>query len=104
MTIQKDAGELLAYAYNKYNEGNGINNTEFEEESKWEKQRIRNALTYLRDKGLVKATFFLGGNFYIERLYPTGIDIIENQEIFKDTFGFTINLGVLQFSWQKREE
>lgn len=102
MGIQTDAGELLLYTYKKHIEGDMVIGEKFKQESGWEANRIRNAINYLKDKGLIKANFFIGGNFIIDRPYPIGIDIIENQETFKGVFGFTVNLGVIQFSWQNK--
>ena len=71
----------------------------FKKESKWDEVRIKNAVEYLKDKGLVHINQFLGGGFIIFKIYPDGIDIIEDKHKFKNTFGFEINLGLIKFSW-----
>jgi hypothetical protein len=40
----------------------------------------------------------------VMRLFPEGINIVENQPIFESQFGFEINLGLLKFSWSKTEK
>ena len=105
MGIQNDAGELLVYIYKKYTEEEylGINDSKLIEETKWDKPRIRRAINYLKERILIRATFFLGGGFFVDKLYPDGIDIIEDKDKFKGTFGFTINLGLISFSWSDKK-
>jgi len=102
MGIQKDAGELLLFAYKRYCEkGEMVSKEKFIEESGWDEIRTHNAFNYLLDKGLIKARQYLGGGFLIERIYPEGIDIIEHEDKFKSNFGFGINLGLINFSWSR---
>lgn len=104
MGIRNDAGELLFYAYTRYQKGEQVSHTDLKAESGWDDSRLRNALKYLQEKGLVKATLFLGGNFFIDKVLPEGIDIVENEPEFKDTFGVSLNLGILQFSWKTEKK
>ncbi len=107
MGIQQDAGELLAFIYRKYAEGcTSIGPIEVIQETQWHPGRINRAIAYLKDCGLLKIQPFLGNtngvdNFYIHGLTPAGINIIENEPEFTKTFGFKINLGLVEFSWQK---
>ena len=103
MGIQEDAGELLVYVYREYQKGEMVNSQNFEESSGWDKIRTRNAMTYLRDKELVKGNFYLGGNWLIQRPNPEGVDVIENQSKFVQKFGFELNLGLFKFSWETIE-
>lgn len=104
MGIREDAGELLLFAYKRYSEGEDLTEfQEFQKESGWDDIRIRNAFKYLQDRMLIKGSQYIGGGFVIERILPDGIDIIENQNNFKEIFGFKVNLGVISFSWNKEE-
>jgi hypothetical protein len=109
MGIQKDAGELLALLYKDKIEGKGVKqNNEIKEETGWEELRINNALEYLVGKNLIegKPIKTMGSNLAIfvhnKGMTSHGIDIIEDQEKFKGTFGFGINLGLINFSWKNK--
>lgn len=110
MTIQNDAGELLALFYellvNK-NE-NMINTTKILEITKWEGKRLDHAYNYLNDMGILKSYGAMGNIngaqiFMVARILPEGINIIENPPKFKETFGYTINLGIMTFSWSTEQ-
>ncbi len=101
MGIQKDSGELLIFAYKNYKKtGDYIYEEDFIKESGWDPIRAHNAMNYLRDTGMLKVE----AGFAIQRVYPEGIDIIENKEKFKHTFGFAINLGIFKFSWERKKK
>lgn len=89
MGIKQDAGKLLIYIYKKYQEGRGVSSQEIVNDSNWDNIRTRNAVKYLKDRVYIKVIFFLGGNFFVEELYPEAIDIVENNEKFLDSFGFS---------------
>ncbi len=103
MGIQKDAGEILLFIYQKYIEKHSITLANIEilnKETGWEKVRIKNAVQYLGHRKLVDISHFAGGgDFNIYGVYPNGVDIIENKQKFKNTFGFGINFGLINFSW-----
>jgi len=103
MSIQKDAGELLLYSYKLYEKGEMTISEDVLNKNNWEMIRLRNAVQYLQDKGLIKVISLVGGHFIIEKLFPVAIDIIENQPSFKHQFGFTVNLALIQFSWEVTE-
>ena len=109
MGIQKDAGELLEYVYERSTKGeNWITPDDLRAETRWEAHRINNARTYLSDHDLIKIEKQSGNfegvdNYIITGLTPKGIDIIENEEKIKTTFGFEIGPPGLKFSW-KREK
>ena len=111
MGIQKDAGELLLYIYGKKISGKETPHpSEFIKETSWEKERILNALQYLHGKGLIdgkviKSTGSTKPQFVlIKDISPSGIDVIENEAEFKKTFNFTVNLGLLSYSWGASEK
>ncbi len=111
MGVQKDAGELLAFIYKELVEDEnsaiygGISSSTIEKETTWNKHRIDLAFNYLNDFGVFKANEYVGGNFVIVRLYPKGINIIENQPEFKRNFGFSIGIpSLFQFSWGATEQ
>jgi len=87
MGIQKDAGELLFYAYQKYGEGKLVSSEELQKDKKWEDVKMKNAFNYLKDRGLIEGIFFMGGNFLIRKIYPAGIDLAEDKDKFKEVFG-----------------
>ena len=103
--IQRDAGEVLAYIYNRYT----ANEKDFPMpdfkiigEIKWDTGRIKRTVDYLDGKKLIEVIRTLDG-FMIEKPTPGGIDTIENKDKFKSTFGFEINLGLFKFSWSKEK-
>ena len=103
MGIQSDAGELLLFSYKMYLEGLRFGISDFYRESKWQDIRMKNAAQYLDDKKLVDFTFTIDGGFIFMRIYPDGIDIVENESKFEDTFGFKVKLGVFEFSWNRKK-
>ena len=110
MGIQKDAGELLLFVYDELvNKGkSSVGTQDVLNTTKWDGKRINLAYNYLNDIG----TFKSGGNvgkingaqiFFVMRLLPEGINIVENKPEFKQNFGFDVNLGLLKFSWGVQE-
>lgn len=85
MGIQKDAGELLEYIYERYTKGeNIIKPDDLIEETRWDAHRINNARTYLSDRDLIKIAKQSGNvegvaNYIITGLTQSGIDMIENE-------------------------
>lgn len=111
MGVQKDSGELLLFFYDALvNKGKDqIGTQEVIDETKWESKRINNAYNYLRDLGVLKEELFLGNtkgvlNFIVLRLFPQGVNIVENQPEFRRNFGFEVNLGLLKFNWGATEK
>lgn len=112
MGIQKDAGELLVYIYDRLVEKNksSVNGEEVLKETKWEANRINRAFDYLKDLNLFQVSQGIGNfegvyNFFIMRLYPGGINIVENEPEFKKNFGFEVGIpGVFKFSWGASEQ
>lgn len=109
MGIQKDAGEILALLYKDKIEGRGVKQgNEIQKETEWEEIRINNALEYLVGKGLIegKSIKTMGSSLAVfvhnKGMTSYGIDIIEDQEKFKGTFGFGFNLGIFNFSWKSK--
>ncbi len=106
MGIQKDAGEILLFIYEKYLQDETVRPEKLLSETNWDGKRIDRAIKYLKDIGAVDIILSLGNfkgiqNFIIQGLTPIGINIIENQKEFKQTFGFEVNLGLIKFSWSK---
>ena len=111
MKIQKDAGELLLFFYKTFanNDKDIISTQCVLDETGWDGNRINLTYNYLNDSGMLKSTPQAGNIqgaqiFLVERLYPPGINIVENQSEFKKTFGFEVNLGLLKFSWGLTEK
>ncbi|MBI2575086.1 hypothetical protein HYV82_04330 [Candidatus Woesearchaeota archaeon] len=109
MTIKGDAGEILLFIYDCYvNDRDSVNPEKLLETTKWEGNRIDRAIKYLKDIGAIDI-ITLGNvngvqNFILKGLTPLGINIVENQPEFKRNFGFTVNLGVISFSWGASEK
>ena len=77
--------------------------------TKWDGKRINLVYNYLNDLGILKSHEAIGNIngaqiFFVTRILPEGINIIENQPEFKCTFGFEVNLGSLKFSWSIQEK
>jgi len=111
MGVQKDAGELLLFFYDELvnNNKSSVGTQEVIDITKWESNRINLAYNYLNDMGVLKGGGGIGNIqgvqiFYIMRLHPEGINIVENQPQFKRNFGFEVNLGLLKFSWGASEK
>ena len=111
MGVQKDAGELLLFFYDELvnKNKNQVGTKDVLDSTKWDGNKVNHAYNYLNDMGLLNGSGGLGNingaqNFFIMRLYPEGINIIENQPEFKRNFGFEVNLGLLKFSWGASEK
>jgi hypothetical protein len=111
MTIKEDSGKLLATLYKWKQEGREMSNSKNEllEETHWNQNRLYNAIQYLVNKGFVEGDVIKGlgstkvQDVTIDDLTPSDIDIVEQQSEFKQTFGFTVNLGLIQFNWGAQE-
>ncbi|MBT3582632.1 hypothetical protein HN924_02210 [Candidatus Woesearchaeota archaeon] len=111
MGVQKDAGELLLFFYDMLvNKGEStVGTQEVLTETNWDGKRINFAYNYLNDLGILKSGGGCGNIksaqiFFVMRLLPNGINIIENQPEFKRNFGFEVNLGLIKFSWGLSEK
>lgn len=100
----KDAGEILIFAYKNYTDDEETSIEEIIEETNWEEKRIKRALDYLEELYTINPRKALGGYYCITKLHPTGIQMIEDVEKFKTTFGFEVNLGLFKFSVAKSEK
>ena len=110
MGIQKDAGEILLFMYDKYvNDDEKVNAEILLETTKWEGNRIDRAIKYLKDIGAIDIILTLGNvkgiqHFILKKITPLGINTVENQPEFKRNFNFTVNLGFIQYSWGASEK
>ena len=106
MGIREDAGEILGFVYNKYISENfgGVNSENLISETDWDKDRVKRTVDYLDQKDLIKVIKYLGGNFWIQTIKPEGVDIVEHQDEFKNTFGIGLNLGLISFSWNREKK
>jgi hypothetical protein len=110
MTIQKDAGEILLFIYEKYTGGvEYLDAKQIVDTTKWDAGRINRAIHYLNDLGSLKMNFYMGNtngvhNFGIMGLTPEGIQTVESKDHFKRNFGFTVNLGLFSYSWGASEK
>ena len=102
MGIQKDAGEILLFMYDKYiNDDEKVNAEVLLDTTKWEGNRIDRAIKYLKDIGAIDIILTLGNvkgvqHFILKKITPLGINIVENQLEFKRNFGFEVNLGIIK--------
>ena len=118
MTIKEDSGNLLLYAYKCKIEGNEISHPDLlSNETGWKNNvRINNAVQYLMEKEYVKGTLIRDlpstkeqeqrttiKHAVINDITHLGIDIVEDQKEFKNNFGITVNLGLIQINWGKQE-
>src|SRR3990170_8508858 len=109
MGVQKDAGELLLFFYDELiKHGKTLVKTpDVLEATKWDKNRIIAAYTYLKQLSLLKSFLSrkegedldITKNFYVRGLFPKAVNIVENEVNFEKTFGFKANLASLKFSW-----
>lgn len=109
MTIKEDAGEILLFIYQCYIKDESVDESKLLQTTKWEGNRIDRAIKYLKDIGAIDIILLLGNvngvqNFILKGLTPLGINVIENQPEFKRNFNFTVNLGVISYSWGASEK
>ncbi|MFH0874817.1 MAG: hypothetical protein V1859_02680 [archaeon] len=118
MGIQKDAGEILIFLYQKYvsdqlmeESGELFRLDKIYNEIPWDKSRIDRAVFYLMDECLIKYEATFGEKEYshlplycIYRVSPEGIRVIEENKTFKRMFGFDVNLGIIKLSWMSEEK
>lgn len=111
MVVQKDAGELLLFFYDELvnKDKSSVGTQDVIDTTKWDGKRINLAYNYLNDIGVLKSDGCLGNIdgariFFVMRLLPEGINIVENQPDFKRNFGFEVNLGLIKFSWGIQEK
>lgn len=110
MTIRIDSGNLLLYIYKcKIEDKEILNPDQLLKETGWNNVRLNNAAQYLIESEFVKGHVSKGlgstkvtGTFIFD-ITPSGINIVEKQPEFKQNFGFTVNLGVLQINWGMSE-
>ncbi len=110
MGIQKDAGELLTFIYEKKRVGAEMPQTnDLMQTTKWDKNRVVFALQYLIEKELIhgKVIRTVGSTLpviaAIVDITSNGIDVMEDVDKFKKNFNFTVNLGFVQYSWGAQE-
>lgn len=111
MTIKEDSGKLLATLYKWKQEGREMSNSKNEllEETHWNKNRLYNAIQYLINSEFVEGHVIKGlgstnvQDVIINDITSSGVDKVEHQSEFKKTFGFTVNLGLIQFNWGAQE-
>lgn len=110
MTIKKDSGNLLLYAYKCKIEGSEmLNSNKLLNETGWDDNRLNNAIQYLIRKNFVDGDAIkVVGSTKVQKAFiyditPWGIDIIEDEPEFTQNFGFTVNLGLIQINWGVQE-
>ncbi len=98
------------YVYKCKIEGNEmLNSNQLLIETGWNEDRLNNAIQYLVESVFVKGNILKGvGSTKVQAaiisdITPSGINIVEKQPEFKQNFGFTVNLGVLQINWGMQE-
>lgn len=110
MGIQKDAGELLVFVYNKKIAGERTPqiNTLIETTG-WERNRAENAVEYLIEENLVAGDIkkMINGSrrFSIRGVISGATKLIEeDKKKFKRTFTFEVGIpGLFKFSWGATE-
>ena len=109
MTIRDDSGNLLLFVYKCKIEGNEIlERKQLLIETGWKEYRLNNAIQYLIQSKLIDGIIqpLASSSKVIANIIdinPSGINIVEKQPEFKQNFGFTVNLGVLQINWEVQE-
>ncbi|TAL47168.1 hypothetical protein EPN87_03655 [archaeon] len=112
MTIQQDAGEIMAYIYNKYVSHIDpvfiLLPEEIEKVTGWSKDRITRALRYLRQENLITSHTENDIMVVPSGVTPDGVRTIENESKSKSIFGFSFKINPLTgniefgFSWEKK--
>ena len=97
MSIQQDSGTLLVLLYDEKVRGRYPEYGHMSEKTKWPQHRLTLAISYLGDKGLIKAHTMAGlpwpnPAIVTYDVTPQGIDIVENKKDFKRTFGISVGL------------
>jgi len=121
MTIKEDSGNVLLYVYKNKIEGNEMPHPDLLlNETGWKNIiRLNNAVQYLMEKEFVNGTLIRDLPSKEEKLLtikPTnikyavindithlGIDIVEDKPEFKNHFGISVNLGLIQINWGRQE-
>ena len=110
MAIRIDSRNLLLYIYKrKIEDEEMLDPNQLLEETGWNKVRLNNAVQYLIESGFItgKVLKTLGStkveSTLILDITPSGINIIEEELKFKQNFGFTVNLGLIQIKWGVQE-
>lgn len=110
MTLKEDSGKLLLYIYKCRIQGNEmLNSSHLLNETGWDKNRLNSALQYLVERGYINGHVIKGlgstkvQDVIINDITSDGTDIIEDQPEFKQNFGFTVNLGLIQINWGVQE-
>ena len=110
MTIRNDSGNVLLYIYKCKIDGNEISNSdELLTETGWNDIRLNNAIQYLIESEFVSGDVIKSLNStkvqlaFITDITPLGVNIIEDESKFKQNFGFTVNLGLIQVHWGTQE-
>jgi len=112
MTISEDSGNLLLFIYkSKIEDKEMLNQDQLLDETGWNKVRLNNAVQYLIESGFIKGEVIktVGSTkvqvTLISDITPSGINVIEIEagSKFKQNFGFTVNLGLIQINWGAQE-
>lgn len=110
VTIREDSGNLLLFIYeHKINDKEMFDQNQLLKETDWNKVRLNNAVQYLIESGFVEGDIVKGVGStkvqvtVISDITPLGINIIEAESEFKQNFGFTVNLGLIQINWGAQE-
>lgn len=110
MTIRTDSGNLLLYIYKcKIEDNEMLDSNDLLNKTGWNKSRLNSAGQYLVEGGFVNGRVLKGlgstkvQDVVIVDMTTKGIDVVEAQPEFKQNFGFTINLGLIQIDWGAQE-
>lgn len=91
MGIQNNAGKILKIIYHRYLEDEIIEPKVLVKELELPGRDIDKAIKYLKDLGLIDIAHTMGNyegvqNFVFKTLTPSGINVIEDDEKFKEVF------------------
>ena len=110
MKISEDSGNLLLFIYKrKIEDKEMLNKGQLLEETGWDKVRLNNAVQYLIESEFIKGKVLKTAGStkvqgtLISDITPSGINVIEAESKFKQNFGFTVNLGLIQINWGAQE-
>ncbi|MDD3160187.1 MAG: hypothetical protein PHQ98_04420 [Candidatus ainarchaeum sp.] len=105
------AGKLLNYIYLcKFEENRLPKIDELLEKSELKPHQLQMAIDYCIERNYLKVIKSLDTdkngmqNMQLWEILANSIDLVTNNNKFKETFGFGLNLGIVSFNWKSEEK